>query len=88
MTIFKHKNLLVGITTCALFVSSGCVQNLANSNFSPTSSFNSKQINSDSDGIVALKQVFDSSVEKIQLYQLWVMLLLPVNQEEQMHKKD
>ena len=63
--IFKHKNLLIGVTTCALFVSTGCMQNLANSNFSPTSSFNTKQINSESDGIVALKEVFDSSVEKI-----------------------
>ena len=59
MSIFKRKNLLVGITTCALFVSTGCIQNLANSNFSQTSSFNSKQINSESDGIVALKEVFD-----------------------------
>ena len=32
---------------------------------SSTSGFNSKQINSESDGIVALKEVFDSSVEKI-----------------------
>ena len=65
MSIFKRKNLVVGVTTCALFVSTGCLQNLANSNFSPKSSFNSKQINSESDGIVALKEVFDSSVEKI-----------------------
>ena len=65
MSIFKRKNLLVGVTTCALFVSTGCLQNLANSNFSPKSNFNSKQINSESDGIVALKEVFDSSVEKI-----------------------
>ena len=65
MSIFKRKNLLVGVTTCALFVSTGCLQNLGNSNFSSTGSFNSKQINSESDGIVALKEVFDSSVEKI-----------------------
>ena len=65
MSIFKRKNLLVGVTTCVLFVSTGWLHNLANSNFSPTSSFNSKQINSESDGIVALKEVFDSSVEKI-----------------------
>ena len=65
MSIYKHKNLLVGATICALFVSTGCFQNLDNSNFSQKSSFNSKQINSESDGIVALKEVFDSSVEKI-----------------------
>ena len=65
MSILKRKNLLVGVTTCALFLSTGCLQNLPNSNFSSTSGFNSKQINSESDGIVALKEVFDSSVEKI-----------------------
>ena len=50
MSILKRKNLLVGVTTCALFISTGCIQNLANSNFSPTSSFNSKQINSEVTG--------------------------------------
>ena len=65
MSFIKRKNLLVCVTTCALFFSTGCLQNLANSNFSPKSSFNAKQINSESDGIVALKEVFDSSVEKI-----------------------
>ena len=48
MSIFKRKNLLVGISTCALLLSTGCLQNLANSNFSQTGAFNSKQINSES----------------------------------------
>ena len=65
MSFIKHKNLLVGVTACTLFLSTGCLQNIANSNFSPTNSFSAKQINSESDGIVALKEVFDSSVEKI-----------------------
>ena len=65
MSFINQKNLLVVLTTCSLFLSTGCLQNLANSNFSPTNSFSAKQINSDSDGIVALKEVFDSSVEKI-----------------------
>ena len=43
MSILKRKNLLVGVTTCALFLSTGCFQNLANSNFSPTNNFNAKQ---------------------------------------------
>ena len=65
MSIFKRKNFFVSITACTLFLSTGCIQNLGNSNFSQTDSFNAKQINSESDGIVALKEVFDSSVEKI-----------------------
>ena len=65
MSIIKRKNLLIGVTAFSLFLSTGCLQNIANSNFSPTNSFSKKQINSDSDGIVALKEVFDSSVEKI-----------------------
>ena len=65
MSFIKQKNLLVGLTTCSLFLSTGCLQNIASSNFSSTNSFSAKQINSESDGIVALKEVFDSSVEKI-----------------------
>ena len=65
MSIIKRKNLLIGVTAFSLFLSTGCLQNIANSNFSPTNSFSKNQINSDSDGIVALKEVFDSSVEKI-----------------------
>ena len=65
MSIIKRKNLLIGVTAFSLFLSTGCLQNIANSNFSPTNSFSKKQINSESDGIVALKEVFDSSVEKI-----------------------
>ena len=65
MSFINRKNLLVGLTTCSLFLSTGCLQNIASSNFSSTNSFSAKQINSESDGIVALKEVFDSSVEKI-----------------------
>ena len=65
MLILKRKNLIVGVATCALFLSTGCLQNLSTSNFSPTNNISAKQIKSDSDGIVALKEVFDSSVEKI-----------------------
>ena len=65
MSLLKPKNIFIGFTICSLFLSTGCIQNLANSNFSPTNSLSAKQINSESDGIVALKEVFDSSVEKI-----------------------
>ena len=64
MSILKRKNLLVGVTTCALFLSTGCLNNLANSNFSPKNNFNAKQINTESDGIVALKEVFDRISQK------------------------
>ena len=70
MSIIKRKNLLIGVTAFSLFLSTGCLQNVANSNFSPTNSFSKKQINTESDGIVALKEVFDSSVEKFQPCQL------------------
>ena len=65
MSIFKLRNFSVAFSVCVLFLSTGCLQNLASSNFSPTNNFNAKQINSESNGIVALKEVFDSSVEKI-----------------------
>ena len=65
MSLIKSKNFLVGVATCSLFLSTGCLQNMANSNFSKANSFGTQQINSESDGIVALKEVFDSSVEKI-----------------------
>ena len=61
----KSKNVALTFTICSLFLSSGCLQNIASSNFSPMNGFNSNKIESDSDGIVALKEVFDSSVEKI-----------------------
>ena len=65
MSINNYKRFVVGITTCSLFFTTGCLQNFANSNFSSSNKLSSNQINSDSDGIVALKEVFDSSVEKI-----------------------
>ena len=65
MSFNKSKKFLVGVTACTMFLSSGCFQHMANSNFAPLNNFNVKKINSESDGIVALKEVFDSSVEKI-----------------------
>ena len=65
MSFINHRNLLVGVTICTLFLGTGCFQNISKSHFLPTNSFSAKQINSESDGIVALKEVFDSSVEKI-----------------------
>ena len=65
MLISKVKSTVVTFTLCSLFLGTGCLQNIAHSGFSSSSNFNSKQIQSESDGIVALKEVFDSSVEKI-----------------------
>ena len=65
MAFNKTKNMMVTFTLCSIFLSTGCLQNLANSGFPSSHSFNKKQIESESDGIVALKEVFDSSVEKI-----------------------
>ena len=56
---------MVTLTTCSLLLSTGCLQTIASSGFPSSHSFNKKQIESESDGIVALKEVFDSSVEKI-----------------------
>ena len=65
MSLIKSKNFLVAVAVCSLFLTTGCLQNIASSNFLPKNSFGTKQINTESDGIVALKEVFDSSVEKI-----------------------
>ena len=65
MSLIKCKNFLVGVAVCSLFLTPGCLQNIASTNFLPENSFGGKQINTESDGIVALKEVFDSSVEKI-----------------------
>jgi hypothetical protein len=48
-----------------LFLNTGCVENLASSNFLGSHKGNYKSNTTESDGIVALKEVFDSSVEKI-----------------------
>jgi len=61
----KSKNIVITFTICSLFLNTGCLQNIASSNFSSMQGFNSSKIESESDGIVALKEVFDSSVEKI-----------------------
>ena len=65
MALIKVKNIAVTFTVCSLFLGTGCLQNIASSGFLPSHSFTSKEIASESDGIVALKEVFDSSVEKI-----------------------
>ena len=65
MALNKAKNIAVTFTVCSLFLGTGCLQNIASSGFLPSHSFTSKEIASESDGIVALKDVFDSSVEKI-----------------------
>ena len=65
MALNKAKNIAVTFTVCSLFLGTGCLQNIASSGFLPSHSFTSKEIASESDGIVALKEVFDSSVEKI-----------------------
>ena len=61
----KSKNIVVTYTICSLLLNSGCLQNVASSNFSSMHGLNADKIESESDGIVALKEVFDSSVEKI-----------------------
>ena len=63
--LYKAKNIVVSFTVCSLFLGTGCLQNMVSSGFLPSHNFSSKEIASESDGIVALKEVFDSSVEKI-----------------------
>ena len=65
MSFNKTKTILVTFTMCSLFLGTGCLQNIASSGFPSSHNNNLKQIKSESDGIVALKEVFDSSVEKI-----------------------
>ena len=65
MSLIRSKNFLVGVAVCSMFLTTGCLQNIAKSTFLPENSFDTKQISTESDGIVALKEVFDSSVEKI-----------------------
>ena len=65
MAFNKAKNIVVTFTVCTLFLGTGCLQNMANSGFPSSLNFNTKQIETESDGIVALKEVFDSSVQKI-----------------------
>ena len=67
MSLNKTKNIVVTFTFCTLFLSTGCIEKLTNSAFSSSHKFGSEKVSngSESDGIVALKEVFDSSVEKI-----------------------
>ena len=65
MTYKKTKKIFVTFTLCSLFLSSGCLQNFENSSFLNSSKSPLQNKSSESDGILALKEVFDSSVEKI-----------------------
>jgi hypothetical protein len=65
MLFIRPKTIIVGTTLGMLFLGTGCLQNIANSNFSSSNNLSAKQIQSESDGVIALKEVFDSSVEKI-----------------------
>ena len=65
MTCKKTKKIFVTFTLCSLFLSSGCLQNFENSSFLNSSKSFLQNKSSESDGILALKEVFDSSVEKI-----------------------
>ena len=65
MTCKKTKKIFVTFTLCSLFLSSGCLQNFENSSFLNSSKSPLQNKSSESDGILALKEVFDSSVEKI-----------------------
>ena len=65
MTYIKTKKIFVTFTLCSLFLSSGCLQNFENSSFLNSSKSPLQNKSSESDGILALKEVFDSSVEKI-----------------------
>ena len=65
MTCKKTKKIFVTFTLCSLFLSSGCLQNFENSSFLHSSKSSLQNKGSESDGILALKEVFDSSVEKI-----------------------
>ncbi len=65
MFFSKTKKVMFTLSTCSLFLVTGCLQSITGSNFSASNSLSSNQIETESDGIVALKEVFDSSVEKI-----------------------
>jgi len=65
MACKKAKKIFVTFTLCSLFLSTGCLQNLENSGFLNSNNHSLQKNSSDNDGIVALKEVFDSSVEKI-----------------------
>ena len=60
----KSKNILVTLTLTSLILNTGCLQNINSLPFSTSNNYNSSK-NTESEGIVALKEVFDSSVEKI-----------------------
>ena len=71
MAFKKTKNIVVTFSLFTLFLNTGCIENIASSAFSNSQKFGSQKVSSgnvngsESEGIVALKEVFDSSVEKI-----------------------
>ena len=67
MAFNKTKNIVITFTLCSLFLTTGCLENIASSGFSGSHKFGLEKVSSgtESEGIVALKEVFDSSVEKI-----------------------
>jgi hypothetical protein len=65
MSFIKPKTIVVGTAIGMLLLGTGCLQNIPSSYFSVNNNYDAKQVKSESDGIVALKEVFDSSVEKI-----------------------
>ena len=67
MAVKQTKNVVITFTLCSLLLSAGCVENIANSGFLGSHKYGIEKVSSgsESDGIVALKEVFDSSVQKI-----------------------
>jgi len=65
MSFIKPKTIVASTAIGMLLLGTGCLQNIPGSQFSVNNNYNAKQVKSESDGIVALKEVFDSSVEKI-----------------------
>ena len=65
MSFIKPKTIVAGTAIGMLLLGTGCLQNIPESQFSVSNNYNAKQVKTESDGIVALKEVFDSSVEKI-----------------------
>ena len=65
MSFIKPKTIVASTALGMLLLGTGCLQNIPGSQFSVSNNYNAKQVKSESDGIVALKEVFDSSVEKI-----------------------
>ena len=70
MSFIKPKTIVVGTTIGMLLLGTGCLQNVPGSYFSVSNNYNAKQVKSESDGIVALKEVLIAQLKKFLLYQL------------------